>query len=109
LDVPRHLRHYSLQALVVVLAGVGLEIERVGYMSPEHDPFGWVQSALNRVDGKGNRLTRFLMGIDKADFWNLVEVGVAFVLGVVAVPLSVVSWVVGSGAVMEVVCRRRGA
>lgn len=107
LDVPRHLRHYTLQALAVVLAGQGLEIERVSYVSPEHDPFGWVQSALNRVDGKPNRLTRFLMGIDQADFWNVAQVAAACVLGVAAVPLAVVSWAAGRGAVMEVVCRRK--
>jgi len=107
LDVPRHLRHFSLQALTVVLAQQGLEIERVGYVSPEHDPFGWVQSALNRVDKKANRLTRFLMGIDKADVWNVMQVGAACVLGLVAVPLAVVGGVAGRGAVMEVVCRRR--
>jgi len=92
LDVPRHLRHYTLQALTVVLAGQGLRIERVSYVSPEHDPFGWVQSALNRLDNKPNRLTRFLMGIDRADVWNVAQLAAACALGVVAVPLAAASW-----------------
>ena len=48
LDVPRHLHHFSLPSLSVLIGQSGLEIQNVSYASPEHDPYGWVQSALNR-------------------------------------------------------------
>jgi SAM-dependent methyltransferase len=107
LDVPRHLHHFSLPSLAVLVGQLGLEIQSVAYASPEHDPYGWVQSALNRIDRRPNRLTRLLMRIDPADAINLLHLAVGCVLGLVAIPLSMVSWIARRGAIIEVICVRR--
>jgi len=107
LDVPRHLHHFSLPSLVVLLGHQGLEIQSVSYASAEHDPYGWVQSALNRVDGRQNRLTRLLMRIDPPNALNLLHLAIGCVVGLVAIPLSIVSWIARRGALIEITCVRR--
>jgi SAM-dependent methyltransferase len=107
LDVPRHLQHFSLAGLTALLGRHGLAVERASYISPEHDPYGWIQSALNRVDRVPNRLTRLLMGLDRPNAVNVAHVVAACLLGFVAVPLAVVSWAVGEGALIEVICRKQ--
>jgi len=104
LDAPRHLHHFSLAALTALAERQGLAIDRASYVSPEHDPYGWVQSALNRLGGRPNRLTRLLMQLDGPDATNLLHLALGGLIGAVAVPLSVASWVAGQGALIEVVC-----
>lgn len=48
LDAPRHLYHFSRDALVRLLEGVGFEFVSEHHFSLRQNPFGWVQSALNR-------------------------------------------------------------
>jgi hypothetical protein len=98
LDVPRHLHHFSLHSLAGLLRHQGFEIQSVSYASPEHDPYGWVQSMLNRIDSRQNRLTRLLMQIDSLNAINLLHLGMGCVLGLVAIPLSIVSWIARRGA-----------
>jgi 2-polyprenyl-3-methyl-5-hydroxy-6-metoxy-1,4-benzoquinol methylase len=107
LDVPRHLHHYSPASLTSLLNREGLEIEGISFVSPEHDPYGWVQSVLNRLDRRRNRLTRLLMRIDPPDPVNLAHLGLGCVVGVLAIPLSVISWIARRGALIEVICVRR--
>jgi SAM-dependent methyltransferase len=109
LDVPRHLRHFSLAALVRLLEGQGLDVTRVSYMSPEHDPYGWVQSLLNRIDGKPNRLTRLLMGLDRPGPMNLLHLALGCAILLAAVPLSALSCAARRGAMLEVTCHRQTA
>ena len=73
LDVPRHLVHYSPSALETLFKGSDVEIESVSYISWEHDPYGWVQTILNRLDRRSNRLTRLLMQIDPPGVANLLH------------------------------------
>jgi len=49
LDLPRHLYHFPLEALCRLLRDVGFEIDEVHHFSLRQNPFGWIQSALNRV------------------------------------------------------------
>ncbi len=107
LDPPRHLHHFSLSSLGALMRNHGLEIERVSYLSPEHDPYGWVQSALNLLDRRNNRLTRLLMGIDPPDALNLLHLVLGGLLGAVTSPVSIVSWIAGRGAIVEITCRRQ--
>jgi SAM-dependent methyltransferase len=107
LDVPRHLHHFSLPSLAALLGEHGLEIEKVSYVSPEHDPYGWVQSALNKIDRRHNRLTRLLMRLDRPDAFNLLHLGLGCVLCVLSVPVSIASWIARRGALIEVTCARR--
>lgn len=104
LDVPRHLHHFSLRSLGVLLGRQGLEIQHVAYVSVEHDPYGWVQSSLNRIDRRQNRLTRLLMGIEPPGALNLIHLGLACVGGLMAIPLSIMSWLARRGALIEVTC-----
>jgi len=101
LDVPRHLVHFTPASLAATAARAGLRVEAVGFISPEHDPFGWVQTILNRCAGNSNRLTLLLMGAER---WRIGDIltllGVA-VIGPLALALAAMSWACGRGAVME--------
>jgi hypothetical protein len=85
----------------------GLAVESVSYVSLEHDPYGWIQSILSRIDTHPNRLMRLLMRIDRPDLANSLHLAAACVLGLVAIPLSLISRAAGQGALMEVTCVRR--
>jgi 2-polyprenyl-3-methyl-5-hydroxy-6-metoxy-1,4-benzoquinol methylase len=102
LDVPRHLFHYSPKSLENVFVLSGLKLDSLEYSSFEHDPYGWIQSALNVVYEKPNRLTRCLMRLDKPlfikDGFMLLMAGFMAPLAIV---LSLISWSVGSGAIMR--------
>jgi SAM-dependent methyltransferase len=101
LDVPRHLVHFTPETLAATLERAGLKLASISYTSLEHDPYGWVESTINRLTGRANMLTRFLMGLDPFG----PAVLFSFVLGAVLVPpallLSVTSWLAGRGALME--------
>ena len=105
LDVPRHLNHFSRHALAHVAEQAGLRIARTSYFSPEHDPYGWVQSALNRCGFPQNLLTKWLMGMSTEE-QSVAGWAAMFALSVLlAIPagvLALASWCVGRGAVMEV-------
>jgi SAM-dependent methyltransferase len=51
LDLPRHLWHFPLASLRTLLVDSGFEIQSEHHFSLRQNPFGWVQSALNRVPG----------------------------------------------------------
>ena len=51
LDLPRHLWHFPLASLRMLLSDCGFEIQSEHHFSLRQNPFGWVQSALNRVPG----------------------------------------------------------
>lgn len=103
LDVPRHLNHFTPESIAETLGRAGLKLDQLRFASLEHDPYGWVESAISRISGRTNRLTRFLMGLDPfgpALFFS-------FVLGAIliapALVVAGISWLAGKGALMEVV------
>jgi SAM-dependent methyltransferase len=107
LDVPRHLFHFSPRVLKEMLRRHGFETVRVSYQSWEHDPYGWVQSLLNRLRFSPNDLTRRSMGMEPK-----LKGASALLMGLVSlglVPLSVVlavgSWAAQAGAIVEVCAR----
>ena len=51
LDLPRHLYHFPLAALRHLLDETGFEPISDHHFSLRQNPFGWIQSALNRADG----------------------------------------------------------
>jgi len=106
LDVPRHLFHYTPDALRGALGRVGLTVVDVNYVSFEHDPFGWVQTVLNRLDTRQNRLTRLLMRIDKPDALNLLHLLLGCFIGAISIPLALISWAAGKGALMQVTAQK---
>jgi len=48
LDLPRHLYHFPLSALCRLLRRVGFEVVSQHHFSLRQNPFGWIQSLLNR-------------------------------------------------------------
>jgi 2-polyprenyl-3-methyl-5-hydroxy-6-metoxy-1,4-benzoquinol methylase len=103
LDVPRHLHHFSPLVLEAAFEKVGLRLIRTRFVSFEHDPYGWVQSVLNRMGFKQNLLTKLLMGMgDDAKFTTVAPMMLLTVLLVVpSLVLSLASWATGSGAIIE--------
>jgi len=106
LDVPRHLFHFSLPALEVCLKKSGFVVSNVKYISFEHDPYGWIQSTLNRLHKKHNLLTCVLMGMEKPSMNFLIHLVLAIVIGILSMPLVIISWLLGRGAIMEVTAKK---
>jgi SAM-dependent methyltransferase len=102
LDPPRHLIHYNQQTLVSTLDRAKLKIINTDYVSFEHDPYGWVESTINRITGRPNTVTRFLIGIDSFGPLVFFSCLMAAVLSVPALLLAVTSWIAQQGALMEV-------
>lgn len=56
LDVPRHYHHFRLGVLRRILEENGFSVESVSHFSLEYNPYGWVQSILNRMGFQENLL-----------------------------------------------------
>ena len=109
LDVPRHLVHYTPESLSHTLKCAGLTLSALSFTSFEHDPYGWVESAISRVTGRTNTLTRFLMGLDEFSPRVLFSCILGTALFPSALLLAALSWVAGSGALMEAIAVRSNA
>jgi SAM-dependent methyltransferase len=103
LDVPRHLVHFTPRTLEASLERAGVRVDRLGFASLEHDPYGWVESMLNRISRRRNPLTRFLMGLDPFGPQVFAAFLGAAVLFVPALLLSAASWVARRGALVEII------
>jgi SAM-dependent methyltransferase len=103
LDVPRHLVHFTPRTLQETLERGGLKLIELSFSSPEHDPYGWVESTVSRLTGRANTLTRFLMGIDPFGPAVLFSLVLGAVLVVPATLLAGASWLAGRGALMEAI------
>ncbi len=106
LDVPRHLFHFSPQSLQYCLNKSGFTITQVSYKSFEHDPYGWSQSILNLLFKKHNLLTRFLMRLDKLNITILIHLVLAVLIGILSLPITIMSWFFNSGALIEVTAEK---
>jgi SAM-dependent methyltransferase len=103
LDAPRHLVHYTPQTLSATLERAGLHLVNLSFASPEHDPYGWVESSISHLTGRQNTLTRFLMGLDRFDMTVLLSFVLGVLLLVPALMLAGVSWIAKRGALMEAI------
>lgn len=103
LDVPRHLVHFTPRTLQETLERGGLKLIELSFSSPEHDPYGWVESTVSRLTGRANTLTRFLMGLDPFGPAVLLSFVLGAVLVVPATLLAGASWLAGRGALMEAI------
>ena len=106
LDPPRHLIHFTPVTLAATLERAGLKLMAISYASPEHDPYGWVESALNRITGRSNTLTRFLMGLDPFTPSVLISLLLGALLTLPALLLAALSWPARRGALIEVIAQR---
>jgi 2-polyprenyl-3-methyl-5-hydroxy-6-metoxy-1,4-benzoquinol methylase len=103
LDVPRHLVHYTPETIAKTLKSAGLTLSALSFTSLEHDPYGWVESTISLLTGRTNSLTRSLMGLDKFSPRVLFSWVLAALLLPPALLLATVSWLAGSGALMEAI------
>jgi SAM-dependent methyltransferase len=109
LDVPRHLVHFTPQTLRATLERAGLQLVDLSFVSPEHDPYGWVESTINRLTGRTNTLTRYLMGLDSFGPAVLLSFVLGTLLAFPAILLAAASWLARRGALMEAMAARSAA
>ena len=101
LDLPRHVVHFTPQTLAATLERAGLKLVDLGFASPEHDPYGRMESTINRLTRRANPLTRFFMGLDPFGPAVLLSFFLAAVLFLPALLLAAASWLAGSGALRQ--------
>ena len=107
-DVPRHLGHFTREALQQALARAGLEAQDYRCVSLEYDPYGWLQAVLNQLGFPQNLLLQWLAGNQRQLVFTprgVLMLLVSVVLALPSLALSVVSWIAGQGAIMEVQAR----
>ena len=104
LDVPRHLCHFTPDAIERALRSSGFRLTQVDFRSFEHDPFGWVQSALDRAGFEQGLLIKRLTGMKRrsGSLATLAALLLALPLGVIGLAAALASWRARAGAVMEV-------
>lgn len=105
LDVPRHLCHFSPDAIERALAASGLHLTHIDFRSFEHDPPGWVQAALDRLGFEQGILLKLVMGAGRRSSGPIATLAVIVlmpVLGAIGLVLALASWRARAGAVMEV-------
>jgi 2-polyprenyl-3-methyl-5-hydroxy-6-metoxy-1,4-benzoquinol methylase len=114
LDLPRHLYHFPLPALCRMLRDHGFEVDEVHHFSLRQNPFGWIQSALNRIPGlPRNGLYTLLHSRSRRepvpyDVGTRVLLLGLFALGApLALAVVLLETLLGSGATVHVVARRR--
>ena len=111
LDVPRHLFHFSRQSLTNAFEIAGFHITHLKYISLIHDVYGWVQSLLNILGFEQNRLTKGLMGdnrrLDLISPSGLIMVMIAILSVIPSVLLFLGSWVISSGAIIEIWAKKK--
>lgn len=99
-DVPRHLYHYDVATLSVLLGRVGLEVASVTHANWEQNPFGWAQSMFNRLGFPANQ---FFAGLLAAPAGGSRTRPIAERL--LAVPVMSASFVL---AAVETFCKKGG-
>ena len=110
LDLPRHLFHFSMPALRSLLKLCNFNVVSEHHFSLRQNPFGWVQSFLNRSkslprNGLYMLLQKGTLG-HTTDFSAMtrLKLRVAYLLGMpIATILSVVAATLGNGATIHVV------
>lgn len=113
LDPPRHLHHFPIEALERLLLAVGFEVESRHHFSLRQNPFGWVQSFLNRVRGLPRNGLYTLLHQRKGDsppvFDRATRIRLCL-LGFLAAPFalgaSIVAALLRGGATVHVVARK---
>lgn len=112
LDPPRHLYHFTPAALGQMLSRCGFDIRSTHHFSLRQNPFGWVQSALNRSarlprNGLYVLLHRSPQAEQAYDAATRRRLRWAYWLGMpVGLALSIGAALVRSGATMHVVAER---
>lgn len=113
LDLPRHLHHFPIAALRQLLSNAGFECCGEHHFSLRQNPFGWVQSALNRTRlFPRNALYTLLHRRENScaapfSLGTRTLLRAAYLLGMpAALVLSVIEALARSGATMHVIARK---
>src|SRR5262249_309035 len=111
LDLPRHLYHFPLLALRRLLAETGFEPVSDHHFSLRQNPFGWIQSAQNRIGWlPRNGLYSLLLSGDRPQFDRSTRAalfGLFALLAPGAIPAPIWEAVPRTGAPVHVVALRR--
>ncbi len=114
LDLPRHLYHFPLAGLVELLGQTGFEIESQHHFSLRQNPFGWIQTFLNRSRRlPRNGLYELLQrgshpGTGDYGAGTRLWLWLGLILGApVALALTIAEALLRNGATVHVVARRR--
>ena len=113
LDLPRHLYHFPLAGLRRLLEGCGFEVGAAHHFSLRQNPFGWIQSLMNKLPflprnglyvllhRQGSRTEKPYTAQVRACLWLCLVLGIP--LGVF---LSLAETAMRSGATVHVVSHR---
>ena len=110
LDVPRHLFHFTPQALTRLLERQGFEIVRRSTFAFEYDWFGAIQTPLNALLPDLNVLFDGLTTGRKRR-WSgqlIASLFLAPPIGLALLPPTLIAGVLGKGATLTYTCRPRG-
>ena len=114
LDLPRHLFHFPVKALRALLEDCGLECLSEHHFSLRQNPFGWVQSLLNKSRSWPRNSLYTLLQRGRGthgpplDRWTRLKLRLAYFLGMpIALVISIVAAAARRGATVHVVARRR--
>lgn len=114
LDAPRHLFHFPLSGLQRLVRDRGFEIRSAHHFSMRQNPFGWIQSALNRYTRlPPNSLYGVMHRSDDAASFNVGGIArlILWLLLALTAPLtiamSVLAALLKTGATVHIVAIRR--
>lgn len=109
LDREHHLYHFTPAALRTLLERSGFHVARIGYLYPEMEAIGFVQSVLNRAGLDRDALYRFLKRdrTIKLDRALLASAGLAMLAAPIGLGLTVTMPLTRSGASMQFVATAR--
>lgn len=114
LDPPRHLFHFSLESLERILNNHGFDVRSRHHFSLRQNPFGWVQSALNRWtrqprNGLYDWLLRNKSPDDKPEsFGRKLGYATSFAFGMpIALGLEILATFFRRGATVHVVAKKK--
>jgi SAM-dependent methyltransferase len=99
-EIPRHLYHYDVPSLETLLGRAHLQVTYVSHANWEQNPFGWMQSILNRLGFPSNQFFTGLWAVPDGG-----ESGRPIVQRILAGPVLAAGFVL---AAMETLCRRGG-
>ena len=116
LDLPHHLYHFTTEGLIGLLRRKAFSVVALRHFDPEQNPYGWLQTLLNRSGIRKNFLYDVLKKRElrsvRGGAWPLREAFATFLLLPLYLPLSLVlslfeAAVARRGGTIEVVAEKR--
>ncbi len=116
LDIPYHLYHFSERGLKRLIEKNGFEILKINHFDFEQNPFGWLQTLLNRRGIKRNLLYNSLKKPELRGFISEVtlfkDILYTFILLPFFIPLALLlsifeAYILKAGGTIKVICRKK--